>query len=96
MARPDGRQVWVNFAHPDNGWVQVIDTVKGEVVQTLQPGKAILHMEFSPRGEHVWLSARDDHAVSIYDTQTLSRLATLPVQSPSGIFFTSRAARTGF
>ncbi|MCX8086606.1 MAG: protein nirF [Rhodocyclaceae bacterium] len=96
MARPDGRQVWVNFAFPDNGWVQVIDTEKGEVVRTLQPGKAILHMEFTPRGEHVWLSARDDHAVSIYDTRTFARLATLPAQSPSGIFFTSRAARMGF
>lgn len=96
MARPDGRQVWVNFAFPDNGWVQVIDTLKGEVVQTLQPGKAILHMEFTPRGEAVWLSARDDHTISIYDTQSFARLATLPAQSPSGIFFTSRAARTGF
>jgi protein NirF len=96
MARPDGRQVWVNFAFPDNGWVQVIDTLKGEVVQTLQPGKAILHMEFTPRGENVWLSARDDNLVSIYDTQSFARLATLPLLSPSGIFFTSRAARTGF
>jgi protein NirF len=96
MARPDGRQVWVNFAFPDNGWVQVIDTLKSEIVQTLQPGKAILHMEFTPRGEHVWLSARDDNLVSIYDTQTFTRLATLPAESPSGIFFTSRAARTGF
>lgn len=96
MARPDGRQVWVNFAFPDNGWVQVIDTLKGEVVQTLQPGKAILHMEFAPRGEVVWLSARDDDTVSIYDTQTFARLVTLPAKSPSGIFFTSRAARTGF
>lgn len=96
MARPDGRHVWVNFAFPDNGWVQVIDTLSGEVVRTLQPGKAILHLEFTPRGEAVWLSARDDHTISIYDTQTFERLATLPAQSPSGIFFTSRAARTGF
>lgn len=96
MARPDGRQVWVNFAHPDNGWVQVIDTLSGEIVKTLQPGKAILHMEFTPRGEHVWLSARDDNTVSIYDTRTFEKLASLPAQSPSGIFFTSRAARTGF
>jgi len=96
MARPDGRQVWVNFAFPDNGWVQVIDTLSGQIVQTLQPGKAILHMEFTPRGEHVWLSARDDNLVSIYDTQSFARLATLPADSPSGIFFTSRAARTGF
>lgn len=96
MARPDGRQVWVNFAFPDNSWVQVIDTYSGQLVQTLQPGKAILHMEFTPRGEEVWLSARDDNTVGIYDTASFARKATLAVDSPSGIFFTSRAHRTGF
>lgn len=96
MARPDGRQVWVNFAHPDNGWVQVIDTLSGKVVKTLQPGKAILHMEFSPRGGEVWLSARDDHRVVVLDTERFERLAELPASSPSGIFFTTRAARIGF
>jgi protein NirF len=40
MARPDGRQVWVNYAFPDNGWVEVIDTLSGKVVKTLAPGKA--------------------------------------------------------
>lgn len=96
MARPDGRQVWVNFAHPDNGWVQVIDTLTNQVVATLQPGKAILHLEFTPRGEHVWLSARDDHRIVVLDTQRFARLAELPAKSPSGIFFTSRASRIGF
>jgi protein NirF len=96
MARPDGRQVWVNFAFPDNGWVQVIDTLSSEVVKTLQPGKAILHLEFTPRGENVWLSARDDNTVSIYDTRSFERVSTLSVQSPSGIFFTNRAGRIGF
>ena len=46
MARPDGRQVWVNFAFPDNGWVNVIDTLESKVIRTLEPGKAVLHMEF--------------------------------------------------
>ena len=96
IARPDGRQVWVNFAFPDNGWVQVIDTLDNKVLQTLQPGKAVLHLEFTPRGEAVWISARDDHRVVVYDTASFARLAELPVQSPSGIFFTSRAARIGF
>jgi len=96
MARPDGRQVWVNFAFPDNGWVQVIDTLDGRVAHTLQPGKAVLHMEFTPRGEEVWLSARDDNTVAIYDTASFARKAALAVDSPSGIFFTSRAGRTGF
>ena len=96
MARSDGRQVWVNYAFPDNGWVEVIDTLSGQVVRTLEPGKAILHMEFTPRGEHVWLSARDDNRVVIYDTATFDQVGEFPVQAPSGIFFTSRANRTGF
>lgn len=96
MARPDGREVWVNFAFPDNGWVQVIDTLNNTVTDTLQPGKAVLHMEFTPRGEAVWISARDDNRVHIYDTASHKPLRSLAAESPSGIFFSSRAARTGF
>jgi protein NirF len=96
MARPDGRQIWVNYAFPDNSWVEVIDTLTGKIVQTLEPGKAILHMEFTPRGEHVWLSARDDNKVLIYDTASFAKVGEFAAQAPSGIFFTSRANRTGF
>ena len=96
MARPDGRQVWVNFSVPDYHRVQVIDTTTQQIVRTLEPGKAVLHMEFTPRGESVWISSRDDHRVSVIDTQTFAAQATMAVDSPSGIFFTSRAARVGF
>ena len=96
MARPDGRQIWVNFAFPDYSQVQVIDTLEQKVVQTLSPGKAVLHMEFTPRGEAVWISARDDNRVVVYDTASFAKVAELPAQNPSGIFFTSRAARIGF
>jgi len=96
MARPDGRQVWVNFAFPDNGKMDVIDTLAGRVVHAFEPGKGILHMEFSPRGENVWLSARDDNKVLIYDTATFTRLGEIAADSPSGIFFTARANRIGF
>ncbi len=96
MARPDGRQVWVNFAVPDYDTVQVIDTQTRRVVHSMKPGKAVLHMEFTPRGDAVWISARDDHKVVVVDTRSFKTLAELPARSPSGIFFTSRAARTGF
>ena len=96
MARPDGRQVWVNFAVPDYGKVDVIDTLAGKVVKQLEPGKGILHMEFTPRGENVWLSARDDNKVLIYDTATFARVGEIAADNPSGIFFTTRAARIGF
>ena len=96
MARPDGRQVWVNFAFPDNGKIDVIDTLAGKVVHRMEPGKGILHMEFAPRGENVWLSARDDNKVVIYDTANFALLGQIAADSPSGIFFTSRAQRIGF
>jgi len=95
VARPDGRQVWVNFAHPRNDTVQVIDVPTRRVVRSLRPGKAVLHMEFTPRGEQVWLSIRDEDRVEVYDTADFTRLATLPVRKPSGIFFTARANRIG-
>ena len=96
MARPDGRQVWVNFAFPDNGWVQVIDVPTRKIVKTLAPGKAVLHMEFTPRGEEVWVSARDDNRITVYDTASLAVRKILPATAPSGIFFTHRAGRIGF
>jgi protein NirF len=96
IARPDGRQVWVNFAFPDSSRVQVIDTESRRVVQTLEPGRALLHMEFTPRGEEVWISSRDDGRVLVYDTTTFAQRAALPAEQPSGIFFTARAARIGF
>jgi protein NirF len=95
MARPDGRQIWVNFALPRNDTVQVIDVERLAIVQTLRPGKSVLHMEFSAAGDEVWISARDDDRVVVYDTASFARIAELPARSPSGIFFTWRAKRIG-
>jgi protein NirF len=96
MARPDGREVWVNFAFPDNSHVQIIDTLTQQVTHTLRPGNTVLHMEFTPRGEQAWVSVRDDNRVLIYDTATHTVRSQLDANSPSGIFFSARAARTGF
>ncbi len=95
MVRPDSRQVWVNFAHPNNDTVQVIDVESREIVKTLKPGKAVLHMEFTPRGEKLWMSVRDEDRIDIYDTRTMEKTGELPASKPSGIFFTDRAHRIG-
>jgi protein NirF len=87
--------VWVNFAFPRNDTVQVIDVERLAIVQTLRPGKTVLHMEFTAAGDEVWISARDDDRVVVYDTANFERIATLPAKSPSGIFFTWRAKRIG-
>ncbi|MFO1352429.1 MAG: cytochrome D1 domain-containing protein [Gammaproteobacteria bacterium] len=95
MARPDGREVWVNFAHPLNDTVQVIDAPSRAIVATLTPGQAVLHMEFTPRGETVWISVRDEDRVEVYDTASHARIAALAVDKPSGIFMTARAHKIG-
>ncbi|MBF0610216.1 MAG: protein nirF [Magnetococcales bacterium] len=95
MARPDGRQIWVNFALPDNDAIQVIDVKEMKVVKTMRPGKGVLHLEFTARGERVWISLRDEDRVEVYHTDTFEKLATLPADKPSGIFFTWRAHRIG-
>ena len=95
MAEPGGRRVWVNFAFPHNDTVQVIDVPSRQIVATLKPGRAILHMEFTARGDAVWLSSRDDNRLTVIDTTTLNTIAELDAEQPSGIFFTWRAQRMG-
>jgi len=95
MAQPDNRQIWVNFAFPDNNTIQVFNTETFELVKTLTPGPAVLHMEFTPRGENVWISVRDSNEVHVYDTATQTLIDKLSVKSPSGIFFTNRAHQIG-
>ncbi|MDP2903968.1 MAG: cytochrome D1 domain-containing protein [Methylovulum sp.] len=95
VVRPDARQVWVNFAFPDNNQLQIIDAKDYAISKTLTPGKAVLHLEFTPRGEQVWVALRDDNQLVVYDTETLQELTRLPAQKPNGIFFSARAHRIG-
>ncbi len=95
MARPDGRNIWVNFAVPNNDTLQVIDTQTFNIIKTLTPGKGVLHMEFEPRGEEVWASVRDEDRLAVFDTETFEQVTTFEARKPSGIFLTSRAHRIG-
>ncbi|OUS32059.1 protein nirF [Thalassotalea sp. 42_200_T64] len=95
MAQPDNRQIWVNFAYPLNDTIQVIDSKNQQLIKTLTPGPGVLHMEFTPRGEHVWMSVRDSDEIQIYNSQNFELLNTIPAESPSGIFFTNRAHQIG-
>lgn len=96
VARPDGRHVWVNFAHPHNDVIQVVDAVSASVVKEWKAGPAVLHIEFTPRGHEAWVSVRDSNKVQIYDAHTFEKKFELDAQSPSGIFMSARAHRTGF
>ncbi len=95
VVQPGSPRVWVNFAHPLNDTVQVIDARTMQVVHAFKPGPAVLHMEFTPRGDEIWISVRDADRIDIHDTRTFEKVASLPARKPSGIFFTARAHRIG-
>ncbi|MBI4829720.1 MAG: protein nirF [Nitrospinae bacterium] len=92
MAQPDLRRIWVNFVMGDHhGAVQVVDTQSRKVVKTLNPANKIFHMQFTPKGEAVYLSSYGDDKVLVYDPNTLNLVTSFPAQKPSGIFCSSRA-----
>ena len=98
---------WWNYdvpARPDAALPETVYAVTGaariddpapNIPFLVKPGPAVLHMEFTPRGEQVWMSVRDGDRVVVYDTGSFEPVADLPVSKPSGIFFTSRAGRIG-
>ncbi|WP_421869446.1 cytochrome D1 domain-containing protein [Motiliproteus sp.] len=95
MSSPDSRQIWVNFAFPENRHLQVFNTDTHQMLTHMEPGEGVLHMEFTPRGEEVWVSVRNENEVQVFDTASFEQRASVPVASPSGIFFTNRAHKIG-
>lgn len=95
VARPDGRHAWVNFAHPRNDTIQIVDVPSLSVIHEFKPGPAVLHMEFTPRGHEIWISVRDADRIDVYDTRTFEKRGEIAALKPSGIFFTARAHRIG-
>jgi len=95
VARPDGRYTWVNFAHPLNDTIDVVDNLMLEVVRRFKAGPAVLHIEFTPRGHEAWVSVRDADRVYVYHAATFAMKAEIEARKPSGILFTARATRIG-
>lgn len=95
VAQPGGRHVWVNFAHPLNDTIDVVDVMTFDIVRRFKAGPAVLHLEFTPRGHEVWVSVRDADRVQVYDAATFEKKGELDVKAPSGIFFSARATRIG-
>ncbi len=96
MARPDMRQIWTNYVLGDShDTVEVVDVKSLKVVKTLKPGAKIFHMQFTPKGDAVYLSSNGDNKILVYDTKTFELLKEIPARRPSGIFSSDRAGKFG-
>jgi protein NirF len=93
---PTEREVWVSFSgEADDAFVQVIDVEKLAVTDTMRLGRRIYHMDFTPRGSHVLVSANADNKLLLVNASTHAIEDTVELRSPSGIFGVWRAFQIG-
>lgn len=93
---PTEREVWVSFSgEEDDAFVQVIDVDTLTVKDSLRIGRRIYHMDFTPRGSHVLISANRDNKLFLVNASTRKIEDSVELESPSGIFGVWRAFRIG-
>jgi protein NirF len=93
---PTEREVWVSFSgEADDAWVQVVDTDSLTVADSIEVGGRIYHMDFTPRGSHVLVSANRDDKLFLVNATTRRIEDVQTLKSPSGIFGVWRAFRIG-
>ena len=93
---PTEREVWVSFSgEEDDAFVQTVDVETLAVTDTLRVGRRIYHMDFTPRGSHVLISANQDEKLYLVNAATRRIEDVEELRSPSGIFGVWRAFRIG-
>jgi protein NirF len=93
---PSEREVWVSFSgEEDDAYIQTIDAGSLAVTDTVRVGRRIYHMDFTPRGSHVLVSANQDNRLFLVNATTHHIEHSVELRSPSGIFGVWRAFRIG-
>ncbi len=93
---PTEREVWVSFSgEEDDAFVQVIDVESLAIKDTIRLGGRIYHMDFTPRGSHVLVTANRDNKLILVNAATREIEDVEELASPSGIFGVWRAFRIG-
>ena len=99
VVRPGGREVWVdNVGAPGSPEERTMDIISVEtlsVKKSIDAGKGALDPQFTPKGEAVYISIREEDKVAVYDTDSFKLLKEFPVHKPSGIFSSDRASKFG-
>ncbi len=93
---PNEQKIWVSFSGEEHdAKVQVVDTASLEVERTLEIGGRIYHMDFTPRGSHLLITANRDNKLALVDATTFEIVDEQTVRSPSGVFGVWRAFEIG-
>lgn len=93
---PTETEIWVSFSgEKDDAFVQVIDAATLKVKRTIEVGERIYHMDFTPRGAYVLVSANKANKLVLVNANTYAIEDIQTVRSPSGIFGVWRAFQVG-
>jgi hypothetical protein len=93
-AHPDAPYIVVDIVGtgPQASKLQFIDKESLEVVKTLDVSGHSYFPEYTARGDYLYVSAGyHGNAVVIYDSRSLDRIKTFPMEVPAGIFSHARA-----
>ncbi|MBI5232932.1 MAG: protein nirF, partial [Deltaproteobacteria bacterium] len=63
--------------------------------KTIDAGRGAMNPQFTPKGEAVYVSIREEDKVRVYDSDTFELIKEFDVRKPSGIFSTDRASKFG-
>ncbi len=97
LMSPAGRELWVTFSgEDDDRFIEIIDIETGKSTGTVEAGRKIFHLSFSPRGDEVYASANEDNRFVVIDVRTRKITGEYNIPSPSGIFGPWRAFQIGF
>lgn len=84
---PDKRYLAVTFSGKKFPVIQIIDTKSLEVVQRFEFKGKILHVRWSNKKPHLYVSVNDENIVSVIDTKGWFRARDIfNIKKPSGIF----------
>ena len=93
---PTEREIWVSFSGAgDDAFIDVVDTDKQAVTRSIEVGRRIYHMDFTPRGAYALVTANADDALVLVDATTYEIVDRQTLRSPSGVFGVWRAFRIG-
>ncbi len=93
---PSEQEIWVSFSgEEDDSFVQVIDVKSMAVTETLEIGGRIYHMDFTPRGAFMLISANRANKLFLVNATTHAIEDQVELESPSGVFGVWRAFRIG-
>lgn len=99
VVRPGGREVWVDnvgaSGSEEERLIQVIDVETLEIKKTIDAGKGAMDPQFTPKGEAVYISIREEDKIAVYDADTYKLLKEFPSHKPSGVFSTDRTSKFG-